>query len=131
MKLHNFKTFLRENSREEVLSAKDIVNYITDITPDDSDVPDFFFKQIKASGKKFIRQRVKITDLLAADSSLKEYVDSKEERYGDNGDSDYEPDIDDLNYPIVVFNRDVVDGYNRTSVQYHAGEEYIDAYVSQ
>ena len=102
MKLHNFKTFLRENSREEVLSAKDIVNYITDITPDDSDVPDFFFKQIKASGKKFIRQRVKITDLLAADSSLKEYVDSKEERYGDNGDSDYEPDIDDLNYPIVV-----------------------------
>ena len=131
MKLHNFKTFLRENSREDVLSAKDIVNYITDITPNDSDVPDFFFKQIKASKKKFIRQRVRIADLLATDSSLKEYVDSKEERYGDNGESDHEPDIDDLNYPIVVFNRDVVDGYSRVSTNYHSGEEYIEAYVSQ
>jgi hypothetical protein len=131
MKLHNFTTFLRENDRNDVLTSSEIVKYITEITPNDSDVPDYSFKQIKESGKNFIRTKVKITDLLAADSSLKEYVDSKEQRYGPDGESDIEPDIDDLEYPIVIFNREVVDGYNRVSVHYHSGEEYITAYVSK
>ena len=127
-----YKEFVKLNESEDVLSAKDIVNYITDVTPDSSDVPDYFFKQIKASGKKFLKKIVKIEDLLKTDASLKEYIDSGEERYGENSDStsDHEPSIEDLNYPIVVFNGEVVDGYNRTAVHHKNGEEYIEAYVS-
>jgi hypothetical protein len=127
--LDNFQSFVGESSSNE-FSPQDIVNYITAITPDESDVPDFFFKQIKSSGKHFTLKRVKIEDLLKADPSLKEYVDSGEERYGENGESDFEPDPDDLDNPIVVFNGEVVDGYNRVSVHHRMGEEYIAAYVS-
>lgn len=131
MKLHTYDEFLEENESGNVLTAQEIVNYITDITPNDSDVPDFFFSQIKKSKKKFIKTKVLIEDILKNDASLKEYVESGEERYGENGDSDIEPDIDDLDLPIVIFNGEVVDGYNRTSVHYHNGDKHIEAYVSQ
>lgn len=131
MKLHTFDSFLSEKSGENVLSAKDIVTYITDITPNDSDVPDYFFSQIRKSRKKFVKQQVKIDDIIKADESLKEYIDSGSERYGEDGESDHEPEAESIDNPIVIFNGEVVDGYNRTAVKYRMGEEYIDAYVSQ
>lgn len=131
MKLHSYNSFLEENESGNVLTAKEIIDYITDITPSESDVPNFFFTQIEKSNKKFIKTKVKIEDVLKADSSLKEYVDSGEERYGEDGDSDHEPHYDDLDLPIVIFDGEVVDGYNRTSVHYHSGQKFIEAYVSQ
>lgn len=129
--IKHFQEFVGEAYGDpQKMSAKLVAEYIADITPEESDVPDYFISQIKKSGKTFELKRVRIQDLLDSDPSLKEYVDSKEERYGENGESDHEPDPDDLNYPIVIFNGEVVDGYNRTSVHYHSGEEFIEAYVS-
>ena len=126
----NFDDFLKEK-QEVSMSADEIIDYITSITPDESDVPDFFFSQIKKSGKRFILKNVNIEELLDSDLSLKEYVNSGEERYGENGESDFEPEAEDLDNPIVVFNGEVVDGYNRTAVHYRMGEKNIKAYISQ
>jgi hypothetical protein len=129
--LHRFQEFIGEGYGDpKTLTASKVAEYISDITPEESDVPDFFISQIKKSGKIFHLKRLNIEDLLKNDSSLKEYVDSKELRYDDE-ESDHVPDPDDLEYPIVVFNGEVVDGYNRTSVHYHSGDKFIDAYVSQ
>jgi hypothetical protein len=116
------------------MSSRDIVEYISGITPDDSDVPDFFFKKILQSGKYFIKKRVLIQDLLDNDESLKEYVESDEDRYGSfggNPESELEPNPQDIDLPIVIFDGEVVDGYSRTSTLYHNGEKYIQAYVSE
>ena len=123
----NYEDFLNES---EILNYKEVISYITQITPEESDVPDYFFEQIRKSGKKFELKRVKIEDLLKKDKSLEEYVMSGEIRYGEGGESDYEPYPEDIHQPIVVFNDEVVDGYNRTAEHYRMGEEHIDAYVS-
>ena len=115
---------------EDLFTAQDIISYITHITPEDSDVPDYFFQLIRKSNKKFEEKKLRIEDLLKSDSSLREYVESGEERYGDQGESDYEPHPSDIDNPIVVFKGEVIDGYSRTATKYRAGEEYIDAYVS-
>lgn len=124
--LANFTDFLNEN---EILTYKEIIQYITDITPDVHDVPDYFFTLISKSGKRFERKKVKIEDLLKKDASLREYVMSGESRYPDE-ETEYEPDPEDIHNPIVIFNGEVVDGYNRTAEHYRMGSEYIDAYVS-
>ncbi len=126
MKLLSYDNFLNES----ILTANDVINYITRITPSESDVPDYFFSLIKKSGKNFTEKRVKISDLLKADDSLREYVESGEERYGEDSDSEHEPHYEDLDLPIVIFDGEVIDGYNRTATKHRAGEEYIDAYVS-
>lgn len=123
----NYEDFMNES---EILNYKEIIAYISQITPEESDVPDYFFEQIKKSGKKFELKRVKIQDLLKKDKSLDEYVKSGEIRYGEDGESDYEPYPEDIHQPIVVFNGEVVDGYSRTAEHFRMGEEYIDAYVS-
>jgi hypothetical protein len=125
--LTNFTDFLNES---EILNYKEIINYITKITPDESDVPDYFFDQIKKSGKKFELKRVKIEDILKKDESLREYVMSGEVRYGEDGESEHEPYPEDIHQPIVIFNGEVVDGYSRTAEHYRMGEDFIDAYVS-
>jgi hypothetical protein len=123
--LTNFTDFLNES---RVLTHREIIQYITDITPDVHDVPDYFFELITKSGKRFRRERVKIEDLVMKDESLREYVMSGESRYID--DEDYEPHSEDIYLPIVIFNGEVIDGYNRTAEHYRMGSEYIDAYVS-
>ena len=53
-----------------------------------------------------------------------------EKRYGEGGESMHEPHHKDLYFPIVIFDGEVIDGYNRTSVHYHDGVKFIEAYVS-
>jgi hypothetical protein len=127
-----FKTFHKWIANEaEQLSAKEINDYISDLTPRDSDIPDYFMELIKKSGKKFVLKTVSIEDLLANDQALSDYVKSGEVRYGEGGESELEPRESDLDYPIVVFNGEVVDGYSRTSTLYHRGEKTIKAWVSE
>lgn len=116
------------------LSSRDIVEYISGITPNDSDVPDFFFKKVLQSRKYFIKKPVLIQDLLDQDESLMEYVESGEDRYGSFGgdpESDIEPHPSDIDLPIVVFDGEVIDGYSRVSTHYHNGDKFIQAYVSE
>jgi hypothetical protein len=117
-------------SEEEMMSGQEIADYIEEITPDESDIPDFFISQVLKSKKKFVKKRVKISEVLAADPDVKTYVDSGEERYGEDSESDYEPHWKDLENPIVIFNGEVIDGYSRLSAKFHAGEKEIDAWVS-
>ena len=129
--LQQFQEFISESYGDpEKLTAKQVADYISDITPEESDVPDYFISQIEKSGKSFYLRTVRIKDLLEADPSLREYVESHEERYGESSDSEHEPESHELDYPIVIFNGEVVDGYNRTSVHYHMGNETVEAYVS-
>jgi hypothetical protein len=122
--IKRFEEFLNES---DIFTAKDIVSYITDLETPENDVPDYYFDLIKKANAKFELKTVNIEDLLKQDASLKEYVDSKEDRYED---SEYPPHEDELSNPIVIFNGEVIDGYNRTSKNYHNGEKTIEAYVS-
>jgi len=122
--IKRFEEFLNES---DVFTAKDIISYITELETPENDVPDYYFDVIKKAKAKFELKTVNIEDLLKQDKSLKEYVDSKEDRYED---SEYPPHEDDLSNPIVIYNGEVIDGYNRTSKNYHNGEKTIEAYVS-
>jgi hypothetical protein len=122
-----YKSLLKEEG-SDIMTADEIADYISEITPNKSDLPDYFIDQIKKSGKVFKKEKLNIEDLLKKDSDLAEYVESGVERYGDD---DYTPNIEDLDYPIVVFNGEVVDGYSRVSYHYHNGEDFIYGYVSQ
>lgn len=131
MKLLNFYTSLMEDESMDIMTAEEIADYISRITPDSSDVPDFFIKQVLKSEKTFKLQKISIEDLLASDPSLAEYVESGEERYGDEEENEYRPSPNELDNPIVVFDGEVIDGYSRVATHYQNGEDLIYGYVSQ
>jgi hypothetical protein len=120
-----------EDESMDIMTAEEIADYISRITPDSSDVPDFFIKQVLKSEKTFKLQKISIEDLLASDPSLAEYVESGEERYGDEEENEYQPSPNELNNPIVVFDGEVIDGYSRVATHYQNGEDLIYGYVSQ
>jgi hypothetical protein len=107
-------------------SGKEMASYITDITPEESDVPDYFINQLIKTEDRFFLRNLSIGQILSKDDDVKEYVMSDEERYGDE-----EIDYRDLDLPIVIFNDKVFDGYNRLKVKFDSGEEYIMAYTNK
>lgn len=119
---------VNENSSTHIYTAQEIIDYITEITEDSlSDVPDYYFDLIKKADARFELKDVNIEQLLNSDASLKEYVDSNQDRYED---ADEEPTYENLYNPIVIFKGEVIDGYNRTGVLYRSGDKTIKAYVS-
>lgn len=114
------------HSPVETRTAREIAEYITDITPEEENIPHHFINLILKSGKKFERRSLKVSDILKMDKDAENYVLSGEDRYGD----DEYVDPDDLHLPIVIFNNEVLDGYSRLAWHYNNGEEYIDAYVA-
>jgi disulfide oxidoreductase YuzD len=129
MRFKNFQRWVANESTS--MSAKEVCDYIVELTPSDSDVPDYFIDQVKKSGKRFHLETVNIEELLKKDKSLAEYVKSGEIRYGEDGESDLEPYDDELDYPIVIFKGEVIDGYSRTSTLYNRGVKTIKAYISE
>jgi hypothetical protein len=107
-------------------SGKEMASYITDITPEESDVPDYFINQLIKTEDRFFLRNLSIGQILSKDDDVKEYVMSDEDRYGDE-----EMDYRDLDLPIVIFNDNVFDGYNRLKVKFDNGEEYIMAYTNK
>jgi len=116
---------------EQTMSAEDVCDYIKRITPNESDVPDYFLNLIMKSNKTFVKKKLSVSQLLKKDRDLRDYVKSGEERYGDDAENEYEPSWEELDNPIVVFNGEVVDGYSRVSAHYINGEDTIYGYVSQ
>lgn len=121
-----FEDFINESS---IMNYQEMIEYITEITPDHSDVPDYFFQQLRKAKAKFIRKNVKISDVMRKDKSVKNYILSGEDRYGADNDDDYVPYDDELDYPIVIFNNSVIDGYSRLSEHYRRGIKDIVAWV--
>jgi hypothetical protein len=118
------------HNSEKILSSNEIIDYIKYITPSESDIPDYFLSLIEKSNKNFKLKKLSIKKLMTQDISLKDYIESKEDRYGDDLEGDYIPDYNELENPIVVFNGKVIDGYSRTATHYHNGDDTIYGYVS-
>jgi len=114
------------------MTSKEMVQYLYDITPDESDVPDYYIDKVKKSRDEFTLKKVKISDLLKKDKSLKEYVMSGEDRYGDDREEgDHIPYQDDVFQAIVIFNNIVIDGYSRTAALYKSGDKFIQAWTNK
>jgi hypothetical protein len=128
-KIKLFEEFITESGNTR--SARDIINYVKDLTPSDSDHPDYFLSLVKKSGKSFVLKTLKVKDVIKMDQDVKSYVKSGEARYGEYGESDFVPDDDDLDNPIVIFNGEVIDGYSRISTHYRKGIDNINAWVSE
>lgn len=111
--------------KEKIYSGREVNRYIKDITPEESDIPDYFMNNFIAP-RKFRIQKVKIGDLLKSDPSFKEYYDSEDDRYEDE---EYMDHNDLYNYATIV-DGEVMDGYNRMSVLKRGGEDFVDAYVA-
>jgi len=128
-KIKLFEEFITESGN--IRSARDIINYVKDLTPSDSDHPDYFLSLVKKSGKSFVLKTLKVKDVIKMDQDVKSYVKSGEDRYGEDGESDFVPGDDDLDNPIVIFNGEVIDGYSRISTHYRKGIDNINAWVSE
>lgn len=129
MVLHtDFDSYLNEYRDEEsTYSTEEVISYITDITQDSlSDVPDYFFELMRKANKRYAIRSINIEEILKNDPGAKEYVDSGEDRYSEE--DDY-PSSNDLDLPIVIFEGEVIDGYNRLGVHFRNGEKSIRAYV--
>lgn len=116
----------------ENISGKKVNQYIRNITPDESDIPDYFMDNIIAH-RNFELKTISILDLLNSDPSFKEYYEAyKREggRYDTDIENDEGPHEDDLyNWPVVV-DGTLLDGYNRCSVRFANGETEVEAYVA-
>ncbi len=115
---------------QQTKTPKEIVEYITNITPEESDVPDYFLDLVMKSNKIFMLKTLSINDILNNDESAKEYVYSGEERYGEDSDSDYQPHSDDLDNPIVILDNVVLDGYFRITTHFNNNQKTISAYIA-
>ena len=111
---------------EDFLSSKEVADYIKEITPETSDVPDHFLTIIRRSKRKFVLKKLLIEDVLREDPDAKEYVDGGHVRYDDEDMQDSES----IEQPIVIFDGEVFDGYSRITALRKNGEKYVDAYVA-
>jgi predicted DNA-binding transcriptional regulator YafY len=115
-----FEEFITES---QIYSGKQVNQHIKDITPEESDLPDYFMKKM-IQPRKFRIEKINLKDLLK-DSSFKEYYDSKEKRYDDD-----EVSPRDLDLELVVVDGELMDGYSRASELLRRGEKEADAYVA-
>ena len=109
---------------ERVFSGEFVNKRIESITPDESDIPDYFMDKIIAH-RTFKIEEISLDNLLRTDSSFKEYFDSGEERYDQE-----EMDSNELYQELVVVDGILLDGYNRAATLLRMGENNAYAYVA-
>ena len=124
---------MKQVNGEWVYSGRDVNNHIKSITPDSSDLPFYFMKNLIAP-RKFKIQTISLIDLLNTDKSFKEYYESfKKDNIGrydsdiENGEGPHEDEL--YNEPVVV-DGELLDGYNRCSVRLRNGETEVEAFVA-
>jgi len=115
-----FEEFITENN---TFTGDEVAQYIEDITPEESDVPDYFIDKFIKPNDGWELKEIKLKDLLK-DRDFKEYYNSGEERY-----DEYEVDPDDLYNDLVVYKGTLLDGYSRASKMLRDGEKTAGAYV--
>lgn len=96
-------------NNKRLINSDIVINHIKRITPDESDIPDYFISKY-ISGRKFELVDYDLLDLLDTDVSFKEYFDSGEDRYEDVDMTD-----ETLYEYIVVVDGILMDGYSRSS----------------
>lgn len=128
MKILKFEDYIIKENASKIYTGDYVANHIIDITPEESDVPYYFIDNF-IKPNNFILSIVKISDLLKNDKDLEEYVNSGEDRYG-NLDEYETPLIDDIYYPIVIVNGEVLDGYSRITSLKLLGDDEVEAFVN-
>ena len=109
---------------DRVFSGEEVNRHIESITPDESDIPDWFMDKIIAP-RTFKIEEINLEGLLHTDSSFKEYFDSGEERY--DQDEMYHKE---LYQELVVVDGILLDGYNRASTLLRMGDNTAYAFVA-
>jgi len=115
-----FEDFITENN---TFTGDEVAQYIEDITPEESDVPDHFIDKFIKPNDGWELKQIKLKDLLK-DRDFKDYYNSGEERY-----DEYEVDPNDLYNDLVVYKGTLLDGYSRASKMLRDGEKTAGAYV--
>lgn len=126
--IKKYDSFLFEG---DAISGKEVARYVTNISPEGA-VPDYFIEQYILPNS-YIRKEVDIRDLLESDSDFKEYIEHDESRYESDEEFMEDEDLhpDDLYLPIVVYKGMVLDGYNRSLINYRNGDYMVSAYVHE
>jgi len=104
-------------------TGQEVADHIEYITPEESDVPDYFIDKYILPNDGWKNKPIKLKDLLK-DRDFKDYYKSGEERY-----EDWEVSGDDLYQELVVYKGKLLDGYSRATRMLRAGEKTAGAYV--
>lgn len=130
--MRNLREFVREMIPEimlsipdqETMTAEETANYLR---KNSTSSPRYFERKIRESGKTFFRKRLNVDDVLSSDPDATEYVEyslaKRTERYP-RKQNDWK-----LELPIIIFDGEVFDGYNRLLKAKLMGKDFIDAYV--
>lgn len=117
------KDLLESVYENNTYSGDEVADYIEEITPEESDIPDYFIDTYIRPNDGWELKQIKLKDLLK-DKDFKEYYNSGEERY-----DEYEVDPDDLYNDLVVYKGQLLDGYSRASKMLRDGEKTAGAYI--
>lgn len=119
-----FNDFILNESDFNKYTGKEVAKHIIDITPDDSNIPDYFIDKYIKPNDNWVLKLVDLKDLLETDESFVEYYNSKEQRYNED-----EFNEDDLEQEIVVYKGILLDGYSRVSTMLNNGDDKTYGYV--
>lgn len=108
---------------KESWTGQEVADHIKYITPDDSDIPDFFIDKYILPNDGWQNKPIKLKNLLK-DKDFKTYYKSGEERY-----DEYEVSGDDLYQELVVYKGQLLDGYSRAARMLRNGEKTAAAFV--
>ena len=107
----------------ESWTGQEVADHIKYITPDDSDIPDYFIDKYVLPNDGWQNKPIKLKNLLK-DRDFKAYYKSGEERY-----DEYEVSADDLYQELVVYKGQLLDGYSRAARMLRNGEKTAAAFV--
>ena len=107
----------------ESWTGQEVADHIKYITPEDSDIPDYFIDKYVLPNDGWQNKPIKLKNLLK-DRDFKDYYKSGEERY-----DEYEVSGDDLYQELVVYRGQLLDGYSRAARMLRNGEKTAAAFV--
>lgn len=105
-------------------SGKEVAQHIKDITPEESDVPDYFINKYIKPNNGWKIEQVDLKKLLKTDKDFAEYYKSGDIRYEDDEVSEW-----DLDQELVVYKGELLDGYSRASAMLRRGDRNTSAFV--
>jgi hypothetical protein len=122
--------YIGDNIDESILNeyktytGKEVIQHLEDITPEESDLPDYFINKYIKPNDGWELKPVDLRKLLKTDKNFAEYYKSGEARYKDDEVSEL-----DLDQELIVYKGELLDGYSRASTMLKRGDKYADAFV--
>ena len=120
--LKTFEEFITE--KYNTYTGDEVAHHIEYITPDDSDIPDYFIDKYIRPNDGWVLKAVDLKKLLKTDKDFAEYYKSGEVRYEDDEVNDF-----DLDQELVVYKGTLLDGYSRASAMLRRGDRRAAGYI--